>query len=326
MSTLPPLLKAQFDDGLRVRRPKPTQDFYKHIYINSDDRVNKSDKSSDCQVNLQQPIECPPDGTTFIRLHRASIPFTFYNIVKATGFRLSMYNGTAHSEERKVVLYPGFYNMNTLLAAMNDSLANTGNFSSAGPNFGQTNVYVVRRTSSNFFQAEYTGAAFAGKWITITFMDFATFNGVNNWITPMAYDLKLLTKRTVGYDDYPLDVTPVLPTGTKILTSSGIFGPFQEIEVFLRITGVPINYDLIDAKTGAPSDILAVVPLNVDTFGSVMSLGKDDSLSYVLPPNAKVQRLILKLTYRDAQDLVDLQGQDFSCIISIIKENSDASD
>jgi hypothetical protein len=83
---------------------------------------------------------------------------------------------------------------------------------------------------------------------------------------------------------------------------------------------------MIDAYDGKPSDILAVIPLNVDTFGSVITLDKSDSILYVIPPNARMQKLYLKLTYRDAKDLVDLNGQDFSAIISIIKDSSEGAE
>ncbi len=352
MSSLPPLLKAQFDEGLRLRRPKPTQDFYKHIYVNSNERNNQSDLSSNCEVFLKQPIEIPPDGTTYIKLHRASVPYTFNNIVYPVGFKISLVAlaGGAESDVRYVVLPRGFYVMNDLVTTMNNCLANAGIFATTGPNRDNANaalatIYTVARSGS-YFLVNYTGASGSGKYVRITFLTYSAFLAAiaststgaiassvettfmaNTWPGNIRdNEFKTLSKRTVGFDNLTQsDVSAAATAASATLLSPGIFGPFQEYEIFLRISGLPINYDLIDAHTGAPSDILAVIPLNVDTFGSVMTLKSEDSLRYVVPPNSRVQRLTLKLTYRDGAELVDLMGQDFSCILSIIKENSDGA-
>lgn len=329
MSNLPPLLKAQFDEGLRVKRPKPTQDFYKHIYINSDQRANQGDPSSNCTIFLQQPIETPPDGTTFIRLQRASIPYTFHNIVYDVGLKVStiaVADG-AETNVRRILIKKGWYSMRDLLTHVTECLSNTGYYATGGPNSGLATVFTATRVNQ-YFSISYTGGV-AGQYVRVQFLDYAAFNAIapaGNYAVQEANTINLATlaKRTFGFDFWPTAVYPDANPGvqTNTLLSYNIFGPFQEYEVFLRISGMPVNYDLVDGGTGAPSDILAVVPLNVDTFGSVMSLKAEDSLSYVLPPSSKIHRITLKLTYRDGQKLVDLQGQDFSCILSIIKENS----
>lgn len=326
MSTLPPLLKAQFDEGLRVRRPRATQDFYKHIYLNTDDRNNQTDQAGDSVFFMQQPIETPPDGTTRLTLHRASIPFTFYNIVKHVGFVVSLSNDT---EPRRVLVRPGYYNLTDLVASMNACLNNTGDFSTAptGPNNGLASLYTVSVTGGKLFSVQFTGVIGANG-VKISFIDAETFNDLRGGLVKFVPEddrFAALAKRTIGYDYYQGDAAQSA-AGVNVIISPGIFGPFQEIEVFLRISGLPLNYDLIDGKTGAPSDILAVIPLNVDTFGSVITLSRQDSLAYTIPPNSKIQRIMLRLTYRDGRDIVDLQGQDYSCIISIIKENDNAGD
>lgn len=343
MSGLPPLLKAQFDEGLRVRRPKPTQDFYKHIYVNSNERINQRDSSSDVQIFLTQPIEIPPDGTTYLSLHRASVPYTFDNIVYPVGFKLSMVgNNGAEIEVRYVILPSGFYLMADLVQTLNDCLNNVNKFATPlGPNNGNNSPLYSIEQSGHYLRVSYVGGAAAGCYPRITFMTYTNFAAAvdalnagtslrylqNTWANEIRDgEFNLLSKRTFGFDNLQpgVDISAIQAAST-VLVSPDVFGPFQEFEIFLRISGFPINYDMIDAGTGAPSDILGIIPLNVDTFGSVMSLGKADSLRYVLPPNAKLQKLNLRLTYRDNTQLINLKGQDFSCIISIIKENSEGA-
>lgn len=328
MSSLPPLLKAQFDDGLRVRRPKPTQDFYKHIYVNSNERRNGSYLSTDCEFVLQTPIETPPDGTTTLRLHRASIPYTFNNIVQAAFFVLDIWDGAASTQECNVMLPPGYYTATTITSTMNDCIKNVNLFT-AGPNVGKTTTWTVS-TVNNYFVIRYDGSAgnLTGKAIRIRFpkftdVDMAFFSKYTRLNT--SYDLASLTKRTIGYDNL-VENFKVGAVAAASVVSDDVFGPFQEFEIFLRVGGFPVGYDMIDVKDGAPSDILAVIPLNVDTFGSVITLDRSDSMLYVIPPNARIQKLYLKLTYRDSQNLVDLNGQDFSAVISIIKESSQGAE
>lgn len=293
------LLQQQYAAGLRLKQQEKTGNFYKHIYCNSAYRANASDIPSNYEVYLQQEIVVPPDGNTRIKIHRANIPMTFNNVIKTATFTVTSAAGLAAPVA--VTLFPGYYNP----ALSETVLTNTfdygiiGRINRAIYDANNANTLRAAITVTNKLQFQVAGAA---QNVTITFTGTA--------------DTIAYTKRLLGWSVTDSDVVG------PISQSPNIYGPYFYSELFIRISSLPINYDLVDMRTQAPADILAVVPINVDTFGQIISVGPFDSLVYNFAPNSRVARLRLQLTYADGT-LLDTQGQDWSCVLSIIKENPD---
>lgn len=294
------LLQQQYAAGLRLKQQEKTGNFYKHIYCNSAYRSNASDIASNYEVFLQQEIVVPPDGNTRIKIHRANIPMTFNNVIKTATFTISSAAGLAAPVS--VTLNPGYYNQG-LSEVVNITktfdYGIIGRINRAIYDANNANTLSAAITISNKLQFQVSGVA---QNVTITFTGSA--------------DTIAYTKRLLGW--------PVTAGDTvgPIAQSPNIYGPYFYSELFIRIASLPINYDLVDMRTQAPADILAVVPINVDTFGQIISVGPFDSLVYNFAPNSRVARLRLQLTYADGT-LLDTQGQDWSCVLSIVKENPD---
>lgn len=334
-SNMPMLLQSQLDMGLRIKRPKATPDFYKHIYVYSNDRANQNDPSTKCEIRLAQPIETPPDGTTVIKLHRCSVPYTYPNIVHTVGFLIEQRTtlGVLVAGSERIVLLPrAWYNQATVIQTMQNCLANADLFAAAPLN--GANIYTVQNIGNRLVVT--SNPVVAGTHVVLRFIDYtnlrAALNGINPaypgiYLDPFPWrgtdpEYVALCKSTFGFDGYVDNNTPLVAPDAAATISPSIFGPFQDYEIFLRIDGVPMNQDLLDAGTGLPTNILAIIPQTAVDFGAVMTLPHDESLVYTIPPSTKIQRIVLTLTHRDHATLVDLQGQDFSCILSIIKEGS----
>lgn len=295
------LMQRQYNAGLRLKQQEKTGNFYKHIYVNSAYRTNPGDIPSNFEIFLQNEIVVPPDGNTRIKIHRANIPMTFNNITKTVS--LTIPAGTAGLVAAVVVtLSPGFYDPSKteivggevfdygILGRINRQIYDA---SAVCP------LRVATTTSNKLAFIDKTAP-------TIPFtVSNVVFGG-----TSLDY-----TKRILGF--------PVTAANTVTFSQSpNIYGPYFYSELFIRISSIPINYDLIDARTAAPADILAVVPINVDTFGQIITVGPYDSLVYNFAPNSRISRLRLQLTYSDG-DIIDTQGQEWSCVLSIVKENAD---
>lgn len=313
------LMQQQYAAGLRLKQNEKTGNFYKHIYCNSAYRLNKSDPASNYEVFLQNEIVIPPDGNTKIKIQRANIPMTFNNVIKSVSFSISNAGNTLQGSGGTIVitLPVGYYNpvqSETLLAAgglvgYNETFAFDilGRINKilatafvAGPIWNNLRVQITVTNRLQFYDRT-TGAVVP---VTLTF-------GLNG--TDADYG-----KRILGFSPFPANQNVF----DNVIQSPNIYGPYFYSELFIRIASIPINYDLIDMRNQAPADILAVVPINVDTFGQVITVGPMDSLVYSFAPNSRVSRIRLQLTYSDAT-LVDTQGQDWSCVLSIVKENPD---
>ena len=295
------LMQQQYAAGLRIKQSEKTGNFYKHIYCNSVYRQNATDIPSNYEVFLQNEIVVPPDGNTRIKIHRANIPMTFNNVVKTISFTLSAAAGLG--ADVVVTLSPGFYNpaISETVSGETFDFGLLGRINRRIFDADNSNLLRAAVTTSNKLRFYIRGPPEVNPAVTLTFSG-ADVN---------------YTKRVLGFG--------VDASNTTTMTnfqSPYIYGPYFYSELFIRISSIPINYDLVDMRTQAPADILAVVPINVDTFGQIITVGPHDSLVYNFAPNSRVARLRLQLTYADGT-LVDTQNQDWSCVLSIVKENPD---
>lgn len=297
------LMQRQYNAGLRLKQQEKTGNFYKHVYVNSAYRTNPSDVPSNFEIFLQNEIVVPPDGNTRIKIHRANIPMTFNNIIKTVTFTIPAGSAGGIVNQVNVSLTPGYYDpAKTETVALANEVFDFGILGRINRQIYDTNNAATLRvatTTSN----------------KLVFIDKSTLLPltVNNLVfggTDLDY-----SKRILGF--------PITSANTVSFSQSpNIYGPYFYSELFIRISSIPINYDLIDARTAAPADIIAVVPINVDTFGQIISVGPYDSLVYNFAPNSRISRLRLSLTYSDGT-IIDTQGQEWSCVLSIVKENPD---
>lgn len=306
------LLQQQMAAGLRVRQPERTGNFYKHIYVNSEYRTSATDTASDFAIFLQNEIVVPPDGNTRIKIHRANIPMTFYNVPYDVDFQISYKLTAGVNVDVPISLPAGYYNPN-LSETVGTEIFDYGIIGRIN-RILYNGSHLVRAAVSTSYKLQIAKTTGTGS------MDYIRlyFNIPAKPSQRLSY-----VKRVLGYGTTQTDpAEATAPSGSPVLQSPFIYGPYYYSELFIRINSIPINYDMIDAQDGAPKDILAVIPVTVDTFGQIITVGPYDSLVYNFAPNSRVSRLRLQLTYRD-NTLVDLQGQDWSCVLSIIKENPD---
>lgn len=296
------LMQRQYNAGLRLKQQEKTGNFYKHIYVNSAYRTNPADIPSNFEIFLQNEIVVPPDGNTRIKIHRANIPMTFNNVTKTVAFTIPAGSPGGVSAQIDISLPPGYYDPSKteivggqvfdfgILGRINRQI------------YVANNAYTLRVTTTTSNKLAFIDTTNPTVPVTVNNI---VFGG-----TSLDY-----TKRILGF--------PVTSLNTvSFAQSPNIYGPYFNSELFIRISSIPINYDLIDARTAAPADIIAVVPINVDTFGQIISVGPYDSLVYNFAPNSRISRLRLQLTYSDG-DIIDTQGQEWSCVLSIVKENPD---
>lgn len=306
------LLQQQFAAGLRVKQAERTGNFYKHIYVNSEYRNSATDTASDFAIFLQNEIIVPPDGNTRIKIHRANIPMTFYNVPYDVEFQISYKLSVGSNVDVSISLPAGYYNP-SLQEVVGTETFDYGLIGRINKILS-TGAHPVRAAISTSYKLQLAKTSGTGNmnYIRIYFNIPAKTTQRLNYV-----------RRVLGYGITQTDpAEATTPTNSPVLQSPFIYGPYYYSELFIRINSIPINYDMIDAQDGAPKDILAVIPVTVDTFGQIITVGPYDSLVYNFAPNSRVSRLRLQLTYRD-NTLVDLQGQDWSCVLSIIKENPD---
>jgi hypothetical protein len=295
------LMQRQYNAGLRLKQQEKTGNLYKHIYVNSAYRTNVADIPSNFEIFLQNEIVVPPDGNTRIKIHRANIPMTFNNIIRTIQFTIPAGSAGGITNQVQVNLPPGYYDPSKSEIYLNE----TFDFGI----LGRINRQIVEANNAALLRVATTTS---NKLAFINKNDLSSLT-VNN-VSFGGADLNY-TKRILGF---PVDS----PNVVSFAQSPNIYGPYFYSELFIRMSSIPINYDLIDARTAAPADIIAVVPINVDTFGQIISVGPYDSLVYNFAPNSRINRLKLQLTYSDGT-LIDTQGQDWSCVLSIVKENPD---
>jgi hypothetical protein len=280
-----PMIQRQVAAGLNVMEGKKTGNYYKHLYVHSADRLNKaSTLSTDINVFMSNAITIPDDGTTYLLVHYAGIPYTFANLRKPIKFDVTQTSPTAIT--RTVTIPAGFYDSTDLLNLINAALT-------AAPSTG------------------WVASVSAIQKLQITFGTGAIGNITFDSISP--YDLAFSIS-AFGFTSMTKNST------LNVITGDNVFAPFQTTELFLRVGGIGLSYDLIDSRISAPSDVIAVIPMNADTFGQLITIQKEHSLHYALPPGSRVNRLYVQLTYRDGT-LVDLQGMEWSVVFSLIKEN-----
>jgi hypothetical protein len=295
------LLQAQFAAGLQIRKAEKTGNFYKHIYINSEHR--RTGTSNDFEIFLQNEIMVPSDGNTRLKIHRALIPMTFPNIVMPLAFTLTTTTPNA------------VYNVNIPVAYYDPSRPDPAN-----PGFNYGVLDRIRIQLGANFNVTVNAAQQINFQTAVPTANMSLTFGGN--AAEQAY-----CKRVLGFD--PLVVQGNVynvstdTAGLRNITGLNIFGPYYYSEVFIRINTIPINYDMVDSLNGAPTDILAIVPSTVDTFGQLIVVSQEDSMEYTIAPNSRISRIGVKLTYRDPNLPINLQGQDWSMILSVIKENKD---
>jgi hypothetical protein len=288
--------------GLHIRHPVPTADFYRHVYINSAYRADVATPSSDVECTLATPITVPDDGTTTICLHRASIPWTFNNIRINAKATLKLYNGNGVVATNAINIPEGFYtgqSVQTLIIAQLTGSQFQFDISAAGNS-------VFQRTTAN-----------AGEYITVEFEGSSTRAG------PTKAQLNKTAANIFGWNPTTTNKSNTSGAISESVTliSPYVFAPIRDFEIQVRIAGLPIDPSMIDmVMGGTSSNIIAVLPIDVSNRGDVITAERENQIRIPIARRSKIYKLQAYITFAD-QELVNLNGSEWSAVFSIEKKS-----
>ena len=286
--------------GLHVRKPLQTGNFFRHIYINSNARSNPTALSSNVECILSTPINIPEDGTTTIRLHRASIPWTFNNI--RIDAKLTLYNRqpTGSIQDTWNVSIPaGYYDSLAVQTLIIGQLVNT------------QVTFALTATG----RAQFTLTSIAGHYLDIECRGTAlTIGPTSEQLTKTAYNI-------FGFDG-PTKSAVIAPNSTTtVLVSPYLFSPIRDTEIQVRLDGVPIDPNVIDMVAGGtPSNIIAILPIDVSSKGDTITAERQNQLQIPIAQRSKIYKLRAYLTFAD-QEPINLNGTEWGAVFSIEKVN-----
>lgn len=286
--------------GLHIKHPVPTADFYRHVYVNSAYRADVAAPSSDVECTLAMPITVPDDGTTTICLHRASIPWTFNNIRINAQATLKLRTVSSVDLTKVISIPEGFYTGQSVQTLI------VGQLTGSGFQFG------ISAAGNSVFQRT---SASPGEYITVEFEGSSTRAG------PTKAQLNKTAANIFGWNPTTnKSKTTEAASESMTLTSPYVFAPIRDFEIQVRIAGLPIDPSMIDMVTGGTSsNIIAVLPIDVSNRGDVITAERENQIQIPIARRSKIYKLQAYITFAD-QELVNLNGSEWSAVFSIEKK------
>tara|TARA_R110000737_G_scaffold129543_2_gene161808 strand:- start:1376 stop:2467 length:1092 start_codon:yes stop_codon:yes gene_type:complete len=260
-----------------------SRDAFRYLGTNEDG----NDLSSYFTYILKEPIEIPANQRALISLQSSTIPYSFYNIRFGVNDILTTTyaNATTGSSDQ----YP------IRITAGNYTAYSLADFIITQVALRFSNVVLVMNYSTDTMKYSYSVTHTGGNTITLTF-NFNTDTNGNPHIE-MGFD---------GNSDITLNSTPTISPNVSDLNGS-IHG------VYIRTNLV--SNGTLDSQTGSFANILARIPINVNSGGIIFST-PNNATHKSLVDIRSLSAVTIRLT-DERNRILDLNGLHFQIAICI---------